>query len=205
MYYGPTTCPAKRLGQRAMSLRGSDPNIVGPEIMIELSRRSFLASSVAAAAHPAFAFPASSRVDVIVIGAGAAGIAAARRVVAAGGKLAVFEATDRVGGRCYTDTRTFDIPYDRGAHWIHMPDTNPVAKLGLKTGGDIYAAPPSQRLRIGLRYARDGEMEDFFANIVALQSRHRERCSQPGRRLVRAGAAARPGRLAWEHGIRARV
>jgi hypothetical protein len=60
-----------------------------------------------------------------------------------------------VGGRCYTDTRTFGIPYDRGAHWIHMPDTNPVAKSGLKTGVNIYAAPPSQRLRIGLRYARD--------------------------------------------------
>jgi monoamine oxidase len=134
--------------------------------MVALSRRSFLASSVAVAAHPALAIPASSGFDVIIIGAGAAGIAAARRIVAAGRKLAILEATDRVGGRCFTDTRTFGIPYDRGAHWIHMPDTNPVAKLGLKTGLNIYAAPPSQRLRLGLRYARDGEMEDFFANLV---------------------------------------
>src|SRR6266700_8029162 len=144
--------------------------------MIALSRRSFLASSVAVAAHPALAIPASSGFDVIIIGAGAAGIAAARRIVAAGRKLAIFEATDRVGGRCFTDTRTFGIPYDRGAHWIHLPDTNPVAKLGLKTGLGIYAAPPSQRLQLGrpqddpqhrpLRYAREGEMEDFLANLV---------------------------------------
>jgi Flavin containing amine oxidoreductase len=71
-----------------------------------------------------------------------------------------------VGGRCFTDTRTFRVPYDLGARWIHMPDTNPVARLGLKTGLNIYAAPPSQRLRIGLRYARDAEMEDFLANLV---------------------------------------
>src|SRR6266487_3244021 len=134
--------------------------------MISLSRRSFLASSVAVAAHPALALPASSGIDVVIVGAGAAGIAAARRIAAAGRKLAIFEATDRVGGRCFTDTRTFGIPYDRGAHWIHMPDTNPIAKLGLKTGLDLYAAPPGQRLRMGLRHAREGEMEDFLANLV---------------------------------------
>jgi hypothetical protein len=104
--------------------------------MIALSRRSFLASSVAVAAHPALAIPAPSGMDVVIIGAGASGIAAARRIAAAGRKLALFEATDRVGGRCFTDTRTFGIPYDRGAHWIHMPDTNLIAKLGLKTGLD---------------------------------------------------------------------
>jgi monoamine oxidase len=115
--------------------------------------------------------PALSGLDVIIVGAGAAGIAAGRRVIATGRKLAIFEATDRVGGRCFTDMRTFGIPYDQGAHWIHTPNTNPVADLGLKAGLDLYAAPPSQRLRIGLgngitRDARDGEMEDFLAHLV---------------------------------------
>ena len=150
---------------------GSEAQIT-PNTMVALSRRSLLAASVfSVAAHPALAIPASSGVDVIIVGAGAAGIAAARRIVAARRKLAIFEATDRVGGRCFTDTRTFGIPYDRGAHWIHMPETNPVAKLGLKTGLDIYAAPLMQQLRLGLgsamtRYARDSEMEDFLANLV---------------------------------------
>ena len=131
-----------------------------------VSRRSFLGSSLLAAASPAFAFPASSGIDVIVVGAGAAGIAAAHRIAAAGRKLVLFEATDRVGGRCFTDTRTFGLPYDRGARWIYSPDANPVAKLGLKAGLDVYAASPSQRLRIGPRNAREGELEDFWANLA---------------------------------------
>ena len=57
--------------------------------------------------------------DVVVIGAGAAGIAAARRLAAANVKVAVLEATDRVGGRCQTDLTTFGIPFDRGARWLY--------------------------------------------------------------------------------------
>jgi monoamine oxidase len=137
-----------------------------PETMIALSRRSFLAASAAAAAHPALAAQPAPDLDVVIVGAGAAGIAAARRIAGAGRRFALIEASDRVGGRCFTDMRTFGTPYDRGAHWIHMPDLNPVAKPAPKTGLDIYPAPPGQRLRITRRNAREGEMEDFLANLV---------------------------------------
>ena len=43
--------------------------------------------------------------DIVVIGAGAAGIAAARRVMAANRKVIVVEASSQIGGRCLTDTR----------------------------------------------------------------------------------------------------
>jgi monoamine oxidase len=76
------------------------------------------------------------------------------------------EATARVGGRCITDTRTFGVPFDRGAHWIHMPDINPVARLAARTGLDVYRAPTGQRVRIGRRNAREGELEDFLAALV---------------------------------------
>ncbi len=135
--------------------------------MPRLSRRSFLAASAALAAGPAFgATAASGSVDVVVVGAGAAGIAAARRIMAAGRRCVVIEAADRVGGRCATDTRAFGVPFDRGAHWIRTRDINPVAKLATGTGLDVYPAPPGQRLRIGRRFAREGEMEDFLAALV---------------------------------------
>src|SRR3954462_14935872 len=100
--------------------------------MIRWSRRSFLAACAAGAAEPARGaprrsspapeLPRSGNVDVIIVGAGAAGIAAARRLAAAGKRFALLEAASEIGGRCITDTRTFDIPYDRGAHWIYLAD-----------------------------------------------------------------------------------
>ncbi len=134
-----------------------------------LSRRRFLAASAASAASAsarAIAAQASGGFDVAVIGAGAAGIAAARRIAGTRAKLAFIEASGRVGGRCLTDTLTFGVPFDRGAHWIHMPDLNPVTPLALKAGFDIYPAPAGQRVRIARRNARAGEMEDYLTAMV---------------------------------------
>src|SRR5580698_9218676 len=123
--------------------------------MPRLSRRSFLAAATALAARPAMSPaiaatpPTSGPLDVVIVGAGAAGIAAARRIAAAGRRYVLIEANSAVGGRCVTDTAIFGVPFDRGAHWVHMPDINPVAKLSPQTGLDIYPAPPGQRMRIG--------------------------------------------------------
>src|SRR5215469_17654150 len=127
--------------------------------MTALSRRCFLAASAASAASVgtrAIAAQDRSDLDAAIIGAGAAGIAAARRLAGARVRIAVIEASPRVGGRCLTDTATFGVPFDRGAHWIHVPDLNPVTALALKAGFDIYQAPSGSRVRIGRRYARTG-------------------------------------------------
>jgi monoamine oxidase len=136
-----------------------------PETMPRLSRRSFLTASAALASGPAFAAgtAATPPVDVVIVGAGAAGVAAARRIAAAGRKFVMIEAADHVGGRCLTDTRIFGVAYDRGAHWIHTPDFNPLTKLTPRRGLQVYPAPASQKVRIGRRYAREGELEDFLA------------------------------------------
>ncbi len=134
-----------------------------PGQSLQFSRRAFLAGSAALMARPAIAAPVSTDFDVVIVGAGAAGIAAARRLAAAGRRYVVIEATDHIGGRCVTDTKTFGVPFDRGAHWIYLPDSNPVTKLRPRSGIDIYPAPESQKVRIGLRYAREGELEDFLS------------------------------------------
>jgi monoamine oxidase len=108
----------------------------------------------------------AAETDVAIVGAGAAGIAAARKLTAAGRRVVLLEAGGRVGGRCITDTTIFGIPFDLGAHWLHAPDINPLSKLAPRTGLEIYPAPPGQKVRIGRRNAREGELEQFFAVLV---------------------------------------
>jgi monoamine oxidase len=134
--------------------------------MPRLTRRTFLAGTAALAAARAQAAPAFGPVDVVIVGAGAAGIAAARRITAAGRRCVIVEASDRIGGRCLTDTTVFGVPCDLGAHWLHASDINPVAKLAAQARLDLYAAPPGQNLRIGRRFARQGELEGFLAAVV---------------------------------------
>jgi monoamine oxidase len=143
-------------------------NLKTLETMSRLHRRAFLSAAAAICAAPALAATTSpsTMADVVIIGAGAAGIAAARRIAGAGRRYVVLEAADHVGGRCVTDTRIFGVPYDLGAHWIHTPNLNPLTKLGTRRGIEVYPAPASQKVRIGRRYAREGEMEDFLASQV---------------------------------------
>jgi monoamine oxidase len=136
--------------------------------MTMLTRRRFLAVSAASAASvgsPALAAPAGE-VDVAIIGAGAAGIAAARRLAGNRAKITVIEASGRIGGRCMTDTATFEVPFDRGAQVLVAADVNPVMPLAAKSGLEMYPASPSQRVRISRRYARTGEMEDYLTAVV---------------------------------------
>src|SRR5512132_4195559 len=132
-----------------------------------LSRRSFLAASAAFVAAPAITrAQTAAEADVAIIGAGAAGIAAARRVAAANRRFVLFEASNRVGGRCLTDLTIFGVPFDLGAHWIHRPDTGSFTGSTSTSGLDIYSAPRGQTVRIGPRNARDAELESFLATLV---------------------------------------
>src|SRR5882757_3438969 len=136
-----------------------------------MTRRDFLSASAALAVAPAlgadaWGAPSPREADIVVIGAGAAGIAAARRILAANRRVIVVEATGQVGGRCLTDTATFGAPFDRGARWMYNPDTSPMVKLARGSGLDLYPAPPGQTIRVGRRNARAGEIEYFLAALV---------------------------------------
>jgi monoamine oxidase len=94
--------------------------------------------------------------DVAVIGAGAAGIAAARRLVRAGLSVAVVEARGRVGGRAVT-VAVRAHPIDLGAHWLHAGPINPLVRLGLRQGEPLRKAPVDGHLVVGRRLGTAAE------------------------------------------------
>jgi monoamine oxidase len=106
-----------------------------------LARRSFLVGTGATLALPPIvrAQPASDA-DVLIVGAGAAGLAAARECQRLGRSFILVEARDRIGGRVFTDT-SLGQSFDAGARYIHWAERNPWARvardLGVATSADI--------------------------------------------------------------------
>jgi monoamine oxidase len=73
--------------------------------------------------------PAGKSNPVLVIGAGMAGLAAARTLRQSGQAVLILEGRDRIGGRLWTSTRWDDAPMDLGASWIHGVEGNPITTL----------------------------------------------------------------------------
>ncbi|WP_231984474.1 FAD-dependent oxidoreductase, partial [Mycobacterium sp. E342] len=66
--------------------------------------------------------------SVLIVGAGMAGLSAARSLADAGWPVRVIEARDRIGGRVHTD-RDWGAPLEMGASWIHGTSDNPMVPL----------------------------------------------------------------------------
>ncbi len=107
--------------------------------------------------------------DVLVLGAGIAGLAAARTLVDKGLRVIVLEARDRIGGRLWTDT-SLGLPLDLGASWIHGVKGNPIAKLAKEFDAQTVVTNEDN----GVVYNFDGSeipdseyvmMEDLFESI----------------------------------------
>ena len=77
-------------------------------------------------------------VDVAIIGAGSAGLSAARALHAAGRSFKVFEAMDRIGGRAWTSQRHFGVPFDIGCAWLHAGDRNPYLPEAQAAGWTLH-------------------------------------------------------------------
>jgi monoamine oxidase len=90
-----------------------------------------------------------SDVDVVIVGAGAAGISAARHLLRAGRRIAVLEARDRVGGRAWTETGTLGIPVDMGCAWLHSADRNPWTTYARQHGFAVIERLPEWGAHIG--------------------------------------------------------
>src|SRR3954447_8311505 len=101
--------------------------------------------------------------DVVVIGAGAAGVAAARRLMAAQIPALVLEARTRVGGRAWTMREPSGLALDLGCGWLHSADENEWAALAPTLGLTVDRTPPpwgGRRRTIGFPSA---DQEEFRA------------------------------------------
>jgi monoamine oxidase len=99
---------------------------------MRLRRRLFLAGAGASLCLPA---SAATDPDVAIVGAGVAGLTAARALMQAGKRVLVLEARDRIGGRTVTDT-SLGFPFDRGAAGL-----TPGSRLARALGVRLTPAP----------------------------------------------------------------
>ncbi|MCA9508025.1 MAG: FAD-dependent oxidoreductase, partial [Myxococcales bacterium] len=74
-----------------------------------------------------------SQVDLIIVGAGIAGLTAAKQMQEAKKSFLVLEAQDRIGGRTIVN-KDFLIPIDLGAAWFHGVEDNPLVQIADKMG-----------------------------------------------------------------------
>ena len=86
--------------------------------------------------------------DVAVVGAGAAGLAAARRLIEQGLRVAVLEARDRIGGRAHTVILGDGFPADLGCGWLHSAERNPWVPIARGMGFAIDETLPGWRDRL---------------------------------------------------------
>ena len=132
------------------------PASVNRRRFLKLSGQAALATGVLAATRASSASVAD--VDVVVIGAGIAGLTAAKTLQDLGYDVIVLEARNRIGGRLYTDW-SLGAPFEWGAGWIHGPKGNPISGLARAVGAQTFVTDDDEYQV----FAPDGTQQDDAA------------------------------------------
>jgi monoamine oxidase len=136
-----------------------------------LNRRRFLQGLGAGALLGGLgsrAIAAAATPDVLVIGAGAAGLAAAKELMANEVSVVVLEARDRIGGRAFTDS-SLGVPWDRGCSWLHSSNVNPWVNYAKQNGFDVYPDRAERQVYEGSRRMDGAETAGYRAVAERLQ------------------------------------
>ena len=141
----------------------------------KIGRRNFLKTSlstIALATLPKISF-AQTNPDVVVIGAGSAGLAATSDLMRRGIPVLCIEGMDRIGGRCYTDITSFSgLPADHGAHWLHAKKGNELYKFGRenKDKFKIYDEPSTSIVYDGKNKIKGNSFWNVYKKIKDIYS-----------------------------------
>jgi monoamine oxidase len=112
-----------------------------------------------------------SQFDVVVIGAGAAGLAAGARLATTSLSVIVLEARDRVGGRAHTIHPRPDLPLDLGCGWLHSADENPLVAPIEAAGWVIDRSPPHWQRQSDNRHFSRADQAAFNRAFEAFDER----------------------------------
>jgi monoamine oxidase len=133
----------------------------------------------------------TSDVEVVVVGGGAAGIAAARRLHEAAIDCLIVEARPRLGGRAWTVHDASGFALDLGCGWLHSADRNPWVEIAEQQGASIDKTPPPWMRRGPAIGFSPAQQEDFGKASAAFFARLEEIAQhEPD---VPASAALEPG------------
>jgi monoamine oxidase len=112
-----------------------------------------------------------SEIDVVIIGAGAAGLGAAHALKNSALSFVVLEARDRAGGRGHTIMAAPDITFDLGCGWLHSADRNSFVEIAGKLNFEIDATLPPWRERAYGKAFPPEERADFIRSLDAFYDR----------------------------------
>ena len=135
-----------------------------------------------------------TRVDVVIVGAGAAGLAAGVALQAAGRRTLLLEAAEAPGGRARTTTPAAlgGAWLDEGAAWLHMVEHNPLVPMAARAGHRLREAFRSaSRLFVGGRLATAAEHAAYEAAEAAWLDRVMSHPAEPDTDLATAAGAFR--------------
>jgi monoamine oxidase len=103
--------------------------------------------------------------DVVVIGAGLAGLGAATTLRRMGRSVVLLEAADRAGGRAWTayPPELGGVWFDMGAIWLHDAERNPLTPIAEAMGDTLLRSDAlrTERTFIGDRLATEAELDDY--------------------------------------------
>ena len=112
----------------------------------------------------------NSEFDIVIVGAGAAGLAAANALASSPARVIVLEARDRIGGRAHT-VQDHGLTLDLGCGWLHSAETNLFAGMAEHLGFSVDKSPPHWTRQAEEQNFSRADRAAFGAALGALEGR----------------------------------